>query len=380
MRTVLFLTRTLWLPLAVTLGAAEPAGEIVASVLDAAGRPVPAEVVAIGGDWHAAPTDTTGKAHLRVAPGAWDVVAFSVDLAVVPTSRATAVRAGQSAAVEFRALPRSSRIAGTVRFRSDLPTALASLHAAAYPANPLDGSYPVSVGQVAEGGAFSLAVPPGRWRVVLEVPTATAPGEAAADGHSRLELEVDFRGLAGVTGFVYEAGLVTERLGPPFSLTAVGLYALDPQGRHQILATTQARADQTYAVFAPVSPGTSLAAFAWRAGGSAVPAAVRTRAAPGAAAFTDFRFVVNSGTLVGRVVDPAGRSVSDAWVATVSAVRYEDWMIWGRPVRVADGIVHIRVPLGPVLVRAWRDPHRMGAPVRVSVGSPEPIVVRLEAP
>ncbi|MDR7543403.1 MAG: carboxypeptidase-like regulatory domain-containing protein [Armatimonadota bacterium] len=353
----------------------------MASVLDAAGRPTPAEVIVVGGDWHAAPTDATGRAHLRVAPGAWDVVVFSADLAVVPTSRATVVRAGESASLEFRALPRSARITGTVRLRSDLPTALTSLHVAAYPANPADGAYPVSTGQVAEDRAFSLAVPVGRWRVgLLEAPTVTAPGEAAAGGESRADLEVDFQRLAGVTGFVYEAGLVTERTGPPFSLTSVGLYAIDPQGQHRILAISQARADQTYAVFAPVLPGMPLAAFAWRAGGSAVPAAVRSRAAPGSAAFADFRFVVNSGTLTGRVVDPGGRPVSDAWVATVSAVRYEDWMIWGRPVRAVDGTFHIRVPLGPVLVRAWRDPHRTGAPVRVSVGSPEPVVVRLEAP
>jgi len=382
MRTLCLLACTLWLPTAVVLGApAEPAGEIVASVLDAAGRPAQAEVIALGGDWHAASTDATGRARLRVVPGAWDIVVSSADLAVVPTSRATVVRAGESAALAFRALARSARITGVVRLRSDLPAALTSLHAAAYPASPTDGSYPVAVGQATDAGAFALAVPAGRWRVgLLEVPTATAPGEVVAEGEARGDVEVDFRALAGVTGFVYEAGLVTERMGPPFSLTTVGLYAIDPGGQHQILATTQARADQTYAVLAPVPSGTPLAAFAWRPGGSAVPAAIRAPATPKTAAFADFRFVVTSGTLVGSVVDQSGRPVSDAWVATVSGVRYQEWMIWGKPVRIINGTFQLRVPLGPVLARAWRDPRRMGAPVRISVGGQEPVMVRLEAP
>jgi hypothetical protein len=123
-----------------------------------------------------------------------------------------------------------------------------------------------------------------------------------------------------------------------------------------------------------------LGVFAWRPGGTAVPAAVRSAAAPGSASFADFRFVVNSGTLVGTVVDSAGRPVADAWVATVSGVRYEEWMMWGKPVHAPGGVFTVRVPLGPVLVRAWRDTRRMGTPVRVPVGSTHPLSVRLEAP
>jgi len=52
----------------------------------------------------------------------------------------------------------------------------------------------------------------------------------------------------------------------------------------------------------------------------------------------------------------------------------------GKPVYDPAGAFRIRAPLGPVLVRAWRDPRRMATPLRVSVGSPEPLTVRREVP
>lgn len=364
--------------------AQERVGEIAVAVQDPFGRPVPGvEVVASSGDWQATTTDATGEAHLRVPSGTWDVVALHTELAVLPTARTVTVRSGESRAVEFRALPRSVEIKGTVRFRSEPPTALRGLHAAAYPAIPTDGNYPVSVAQLAEDGSFSLAIPPGGWRIgLLEIPRGIDVREVVTEQgrESQVELEVDFRKLTGVTGLIFEAGLVTERLGPAFSLTTVGLYAFGADGQHRILAATQARADQTYAVFAQVPAGVPLAAFAWRPGGASVPAAVRSAATPGGASFADFRFVTTAGTLVGTVVDSAGRRLPNAWVAAVSAVRYEDWMMWGKPVHALDGAFRIRVPLGPVLVRAWRDPGRMGAPLRVSVGGTEPRTVSLEVP
>jgi hypothetical protein len=234
-----------------------------------------------------------------------------------------------------------------------------------------------------EDRSFVLAVPPGRWRVgLLEVPQGVAARDVAVEPgqESQVDLEVDFQGLTGVVGLIFEAGLITERLGPAFSLTTVGLYAIESDGPHRVLAATQARSDQTFGVFAPVPAGTTLAAFAWRPGGTAVPAAVRSSATPGTASFADFRFVVNSGTLVGTVVDSVGRPVADAWIASVSAVRHEEWMMWGRPVHAPGGAFRIRVPLGPVLVRAWRDPRRMGASTRVSIGGTDPATVRLEVP
>ncbi|MDR7532198.1 MAG: hypothetical protein QN162_02495 [Armatimonadota bacterium] len=305
------------------------------------------------------------------------------ELAVVPAAQTVTLRAGESKGIEFRALPRSAQVKGSVQFRSDPPTALTALHVAAYSPGPAQTSLPASVAPVAEDRSFSLAVPPGRWRVgLLEIPRGIAARDVAVESgqDSQVDLAVDFRGLVGAMGLIFEAGLITERIGPPFSLTTVGLYAIESDGPHRILATTQARADQTFGIFAPVPAGTPLGAFAWRPGGTAVPAAVRSFAMPGTASFADFRFVVNSGTLVGTVVDTGGRPVADAWVAAVSGVRYEEWMMWGRPVHALGGAFRIPVPLGLVLVRAWRNPDRMGVPQRVSVGGPEPRVVRLEVP
>lgn len=362
----------------------ERTAEFVAVVRDPAGGPVAgAEVSAFGGDWHAATTDGAGQARLPVAPGTWDVVVIHPDLGIVPSSRSVTVRAGERRAVEFQALPRSVEIKGRVHFRSEPPLTLAALHAAAYPEGPATGSLPVSVSALAEDRSFALRIPPGRWRIgLLEVVHAgvSRPVVAAPGQESRVELEVDFRGLTGAAGLVFEAGLITERIGPAFSLTTVGLYAIGGDRQHRILAITQARADQTFAILAAPPAGTALAVFAWRPGGTAVPAAVRIFAAPGEAAFADFRFVVNSGTLTGAVVDGAGRPVAEAWVAVASAVRHEEWMMEGRPVHALDGAFRTRVPLGPVLVRAWRDPRRPGEPVRVSVPSPAPVVVRLEVP
>ncbi|MDI6771185.1 MAG: carboxypeptidase-like regulatory domain-containing protein [bacterium] len=364
--------------------AQDRSGEIAVTVRDSAARPVAgAEVVAVGGDWHAGTTDAAGQVRLSVTPGTWEIAILHADLVVIPPVRSVTVRVGESRVMEFRALPRSARIKGTVRFHSDPPTALAVLSAAAYSSEAADGTRPVAVAPLAEDRSFSLAVPPGRWRVgLLEVPSGIAARDVVVEQgqESEVALEVDFRTLAGAVGLVFEAGLITERLGPAFSLTTVGLYAIESGGQHRIIATTQARANQTYSILAPLPPGTPVAVFAWRPGGTAVPTAVRTFAAAGSAAFADIRFVVNSGTLVGTVVDPNGRPVADAWVTAVSAVRFEEWMMWGKPVHAPGGAFRIRVPLGPVLVRAWRDPRRVGTPLRVSVGSTDPVTVRLEVP
>lgn len=367
-----------------TLFAQARTGEIGVMVLDAAGRPVAgAEVVASGGGWHSAATDAAGQARMGVDPGTWEVTVLHPDLAVMPTIRSVAVRAGEARAVEFRALARSARIRGVVRFLSDPPTAVTVLSAAAYPGEPGGGTLPVAVAPLAEDRSFSLAVPPGRWRVgLLEVPIGVAARDVVAEQGQEPEvaLEADFRNLAGSAGFVFEAGLITERLGPAFSLTTVGLYAIEGNGHHRVLATTQARSDQTYAILAPIPAGTPVGAFAWRPGGAAVPAAARVHATAGATSFADFRFVASSGAVTGTLVDSAGRQVPDGWVAAVSAIRFEEWMMWGRPVHAPGGAFRVRVPLGPVLVRAWRDPRRVGAPVRVSVGGTEPVTVRLEIP
>lgn len=364
--------------------AQERVGEIAVAVRDPVGRPLPgAEVVASSGDWQAATTDATGPVLLRVTPGTYEVVVAHAELAVLPTAGTVTVRSGESRTVEFRALPRSVGVTGKVRFRSEPPTALSGLHAAAYSGDPADGTYPVSVAPLAEDESFSLTVPPGRWRIgLLEIPQGIAVREVVTGQgrESRVELEVDFRTLTGVTGLLYEAGLVTERLGPAFSLTTVGLYAIGTDGQHRVLATAQARSDQRYALLAQAPVGAPLAAFAWRPGGLPVPAAVRSHAGSGSVSFVDFRFVPTSGVLVGTVVDTAGRRLPEAWVTAVSAVRYEDWMMWGRPVHALDGTFRLRVPQGPVLVRAWRDSRRLGAPQRVSIGDTGPTTVRLEAP
>lgn len=360
------------------------AAEVTITVRDQAGRPVSGvEVVAVGGDWHTAATDAAGQVRLNITPGTWEIAVLHADLAVIPPLRSVTVRAGENMVTEFRALPRSAQIRGSVRFHSDPPTTLTALHAAVYSSEPADGTLPVAVAQLAEDSSFSLAVPPGRWRVgLLEIPQALVPRDVVVEQRqeSDVALEVDFRTLAGAVGLVFEAGLVTERLAPAFSLTTVGLYAIAGDGQHRIVAMTQARADQTYGILAPVPPGAPLAVFAWRPGGTAVPAAVRAFAAPGSAAFADFRFVVNSGTVAGTVVDSVGRPVADAWVAAVSAVRFEEWMMWGKPVYAPRGAFRIRVPLGPVLVRAWRDARRIGGSVRVSIGGTDPVTVRLEVP
>lgn len=363
----------------------ERTAEFVVVVRDPTDRPVAgSEVVAFSGDWHAATTDAAGQVRLQVAPGTWDVVVTHPDLAVVPSSRSVTVRTGERRTVEFQALPRSVEINGRIRFLSEPPSTLAALHAAAYPESPAAGSLPVSVVALTDDRSFALHVPPGRWRIgLLEVVHAgvSRPVVAEPGQESRVELEVDFRGwgLAGAVGLVFEAGLITERIGPAFSLTTVGLYATGADRQHRILATTQARSDQTYGILAPAA-GTALAVFAWRPGGTAVPAAVRIFAAPGEASFADFRFVVNSGTLVGTVVDGAGRPVAEAWVSVASAARHEEWMMKGRPVHALDGAFRMRVPLGPVIVQAWRDPRRPGEPQRVSVPSQAPVAVRLEVP
>lgn len=194
-----------------------------------------------------------------------------------------------------------------------------------------------------------------------------------------MALRVDFRTLTGIAGFVFEAGLITERIGPAYSLTTVGLYAIDAWGFPRILATTQARADQTYAVLTPPPEG-RVHAFAWRPGWTAVPSAVRSAAGAGEVALADFRFVPNSGTVTGTIADAMGRPVADGWVATAPTVRHQEWMIGNRPVRSVDGTFRVRVPLGPLLIRAWRDPRRIGEMQRIQVPTPDPVSVRLVAP
>ncbi len=358
--------------------------EVTVMVHDATGRPVPgAEVIAVGDDWHTVVTDASGQARLSVTPGAWEVVVLHGALAVVPTVQTVTVLASERKVVEFRALPRSAQVTGGVRFLAEPPPALRRLHVVAHSTDPVQAPLPVSIAALADDHSFALAVPPGRWRIgLLEVPLGITVRDVMVDPGQviRADLEVDFRSLVGVTGLVFEAGLVTERLGPAFSLTTVGLYAIGRDGAHRVLATTQAAPDQSFGIFAPAPAGAPLGVFAWRPGGTAVPAAARSVAAPGSASFADFRFVVNSGTLTGTIVDATGRPVADAWVAAVSAVRYEEWMMWGKPVYAPGGAFRIRVPLGPVLVRAWRDPRRIGGPVRISIGSTDPVTVRLEVP
>lgn len=359
-------------------------GEITAVVRDTAGRPLSgAEVVASAGDWHTATTDGVGQARLPVATGTWDVIVIHPDLAIVPSSRSVTVRAGERRAVDFQALPRSVEIKGLVRFRSEPPSTLTALHAAAYAEDPATGVLPVSVVALSDDRSFALRVPPGRWRIgLLEVVHAGVSSVVVAEPglEPRVELDVDFGGLTGAMGLVFEAGLITERIGPGFSLTTVGLYAVGADRQHRVLATTQARSDQTYGILAAPPVGAALAVFAWRPGGTAVPSAARVLAASGQAAFADFRFVVNSGTLTGTVVDATGRPVAEAWVCAASAVRHEAWMMEGKPVHALDGAFRMRVPLGPVLVRAWRDPRRPGEQIRVSVPSQAPVAVRLEVP
>lgn len=379
-----FLTILASLIIPVGLSAQVQRGEISIIVRDPAGRPVAgAEVVAVGGDWHAAATDAAGQVRLSVTPGTWEIAILHADLAVMPPVRNITVRAGENRVAEFRALPRSARVKGIVRLLADPPAALTGLSAAAYSSEVADGHLPVSVAPLAADRSFSLAVPLGRWRIgLLEIPRGIAVREVVVEQgqESQVELEVDFRVLTGATGLIFEAGLITERLGPAFSLTTVGLYAIEGDGQHRIIATTQARADQTYGIFAPLPAGTPVAVFAWRPGGTPVPAAARSYAAPGSASFADFRFVVNSGALTGTIVDAAGRRVPDGWVTAVSAVRHEDWMMWGRPIRALDGEFQIRVPQGPALVRAWRESGRMSEPVRLSVSGSAPVTARLMVP
>ncbi len=372
-------------PAAHVVQPAQPgAGGIVVAVSDGAGRPVAgAEVIAFGGGWHSAETDSAGRARLRVDPGTWEVVVLHPDLAVVPTAATIAVRAGEARTAEFRAMQRSARIRGAVRFQSDPPTAITVLSAAAYPGEQAGGTLPVAVAPLAEDRSFSLAVPPARWRVgILEIPVGIASREVLAEHgqESAVALDIDFRNLVGAAGLVFEAGLITDRLGPPFSLTTVGLYGIAGDGQHRVLAVTQARSEQTYAVLGPAPAGVQIGAFAWRPGGAAVPAAARLHATAGAVSFADFRFVSSSGTIHGTIVDSSGRQVPDAWAAWASSIRFEEWMMWGRPIHAPGGAFAARVPLGPVLIRAWRDPKRPGGVVRVSVGGTDTVSVRLEVP
>ncbi len=366
--------------------AQERGAAITISVRDPAGRPVAGvEMLASGADWHTGTTDAGGQARFRVLPGLWEIAPSHGELAVLPTDRLVLVRAGENRGLEFQALPKTAAVRGRVAFRSPLPTALTTpLTAAAYAVGRDGGSLPVSATRLSEEQAtFHLPVPPGRWRVrLLEIASEDAGHEVVVEAgrEADLEIGVDFRGLAGVVGLVFEAGLITERIGPAYSMTTVGLYTPWSGGRHRVVAQTQARADQTYAVLAPASSAGSNHAFAWRPGGFPVPAAHRVQGGAGTVAFVDFRFVPASGAVAGSVVDAANRSVPDAWVEAVSAVRHEDWMMWGRPVRALDGQFQMKVPLGPVLVRAWRESGGVSEPVRVSVSGGGPATVRLVIP
>lgn len=365
--------------------AQERAAALSVLVRDPAGRPVSGvEMLVSGADWHAGATDATGQVRFRVVPGLWDIAPSHGEFAILPTDHSVLLRNGESSGLEFRALPKTGVVRGRVVFRSPQPPALTGpLTAAAYAASRDGGSLPVSATRLSDEHAFQLAVPPGRWRIrLLEVVSDDVGREVLVEAgrEADVEFNLDFQGHTGAAGFVFEAGLITERIGPAFSSTTVGLYAIGADGRPRVLARTQARADQTYAVLAPAPGGTATYVFAWRPGGFAVPAAVRSQAGVGAATFADFRFVPASGIVAGSVVDGANRSVQDAWVEVVSAVRFEDWMMWGRPIRALDGIFHIRVPQGPVLVRAWRESGRMSEPVRLSVSGSAPVTARLVVP
>jgi hypothetical protein len=377
-----------WLTLLLTsapdLSAQDRVGDLVITARDAARQPVSGVEISIdGGDWHTATTDASGLARIRVTPGYWDVVGLHTEQAVVPTRVTVGVRAGESRTIELTAMPRAATIQGRLALQSPLPVILERLHAAAYPADLAGGTLPVAVAPVSEDGGFTLRVPPGRWRVcLLEIPQVVAERELTVTSgqEATAHLQVDFRALTGVAGFAFEAGLITERIGPVFSLTTVGLYTIDARRGPSILTTTQVRADQTYAVLAPAPPESDVYAFAWRPGWTAVPSALRNRARSGEVAFADFRFVPNSGTVTGTVVDPMGRPVSEAWIGVASAVRYEEWMMGNKPIRTVDGTFHVRVPLGPILIRAWRDSDRPGEPQRVQVPGAAPVAIRLATP
>ncbi len=256
--------------------AQERSAAITVSVHDPAGRPVPGvELLVSGADWHADTTDANGQARFRVVPGVWEIAPSHGDLAVLPTDRSVLVRSGESRNLEFQTLPKTGVVRGRVASRSPQPSALTGpLTAAAYAVGREGGSLPVSATRLSEEQAFHLPVPPGRWRVrLLEVGGEDDGREALVEAGREVDLEigVDFQELTGATGLVFEAGLITERIGPAFSMTTVGLYTLGSGGRHRIVAHTQARADQTYAVLSPVPGGGPAYAFAWRPGGAAVP-------------------------------------------------------------------------------------------------------------
>jgi hypothetical protein len=358
-------------------------GELIVTARDGADRLLAGVEVSLDGpDWFSGQTDGAGGIRWRVAAGQWDVVVTHDELAMIPTRASVAIRAGETRSMSVRGLPRSGEIRGRVTVTAP-PTILTTLHVAVYPVDANAGDLPIAVAPVAEDLTFALAVPPGRWRVgPLEIPVSTKHREVAVEAGQPADvgLDADFGSLTGAAGFAYEAGLVTERIGPRFSLTSVGLYVIEGTTRPRITAMTQVRTDQSYAVFMASQDGAAPHAFAWRPGWSAVPAAYRLSARTGDAAYADFRFVPNSGALAGTVTDEQGRPVPDAWVAVVSAVRFEDWMMWNRPVRALNGGFSLRVPLGPVLVRAWRDPRRPGEPTRVQVPASSPATLRLRVP
>ncbi len=105
-----------------------------------------------------------------------------------------------------------------------------------------------------------------------------------------------------------------------------------------------------------------------------------TEAIPNSAYFADFQFVPNSAFLTGSIVDTAGRVVTDAWVGIASAVRYQEGMHWGKPIRVFGGTFRIRVPAGPLNLWAWRPFLSPGAPMRVNVSRAQQVTVTLEVP
>lgn len=60
---------------------------------------------------------------------------------------------------------------------------------------------------MAEDRSFSLAVPPGRWRVgLLEIPRGIPARDVAVEPgqDSQVDLAVDFRGLVGAMGLIFE--------------------------------------------------------------------------------------------------------------------------------------------------------------------------------
>ncbi len=115
---------------------------------------------------------------------------------------------------------------GSVRLAADPPYAVgfggvSALHVAAFPIDRERGSLPIAATAVNDERTFSLALPPGRWRIsLLEFPDLVGQEVMLTESPDvTVDLDVDFRQLTGFAGLVYDAGVITDRFGPPCSLT-----------------------------------------------------------------------------------------------------------------------------------------------------------------